>query len=60
MDTLTKIKDVELHEIRLAKKVETKVKVTMSMGKDLIGNFTVQDTFTKSKASITFDGGEVF
>ena len=53
-----RIKEVELYGIRLAEKAEMKVKVTMSMGKDLIGGFVVQDIFTRSKASISFDGGE--
>lgn len=49
--------DTKLDNVRLAKTGEAKFKVTMRMGKDLIGNFTVQDTWTRSKVSIDFDGG---
>ena len=49
--------DAALGDIRIAKKGVTKFKVTMRMGKDLIGNFVVQDTWTRNKISTDFDGG---
>lgn len=49
--------DAELDNVRTAKKGATKFKVTMRMGKDLMGNFIVQDTWTRSKVSVDFDGG---
>ena len=60
MDAPVEIKEVELRGIREAKKADTKVKITMGIRKDLIGNFTAQDMFTKSKVSIAFNGGGAF
>ena len=58
LDLPTEIaEDAALCDIRIAKKGVTKLKVTMRMGKDLIGNFVVQDTCTRSKISVDFDGG---
>jgi len=50
------IKSVNLAGIRFAKKGVPRVKATLMLGKDLIGKFTVEDTFTKSVASAVFDG----
>lgn len=53
LDVLVEIaEDAELNNIRLAKKEEAKFKVTMRMGKDLIGDLTAQDTWTKTKSSL--------
>ena len=52
--------DAVLNNIRLSKKGGAKFKVTMQMGKDLIGNLTAQDTWTKSKVSVDFDGAKLF
>jgi len=52
--------DAVLDNVRLSKKGGAKFKVTMRMGKDLIGNLTAQDTWTKSKVSIDFDGAKLF
>ena len=60
LDVPVEITTVELVNIRVAKKGESKVKATITLDKDLIGNFTVQDTFTKSKASTVFDGRVAF
>lgn len=57
LDVPVEITTVELVGIHVAKKGESKVKATMTLDQNLIGNFTVQDTFTKSKASTVFDGG---
>ena len=48
-----------LEKVRLGKKGEAKFKVTMEIGKDLIGQFTAQDTWTKYKVSSSFDGGRL-
>jgi hypothetical protein len=49
------IKDVELHGIKMAKKSDTRMKVTMKMNRGLKSHFTAQNVFTKSKASVNFD-----
>jgi len=56
MDAPIIITTVDLTGIRFAKKGVPKVKATLMLGKDLIGKFTVEDTFTKSGASAVFDG----
>ena len=33
------------------------MEATIGLGKDLIANYTVQDTFTKSMATAVFNGG---
>jgi hypothetical protein len=47
---------VELSGLRVAKKGITKVKATLEVRKDLVGLLAVEDTSTKSVASIVFDG----
>lgn len=59
LDAPVEIGKVELHGIRKAKKADTKVKVTLELGKDLVGTMTAQDVFTKSRASIEFQGRTV-
>ena len=57
LDTYVEIADdAVLNNIRLAKRGEAKFRVTMQMDKNLTGNFSAQDTWTKSKVSIDFDG----
>ncbi len=48
-----------LEKVRIGKKGEAKFKVTMEIGKDLIGQVTAQDTWTKCKVSSSFDGGRL-
>lgn len=54
------IAKLELSELRVAKKGKTKVKITLKVEKDLVGLLAVEDTFTKSKKSMTFDAGIAF
>jgi len=51
---------VELNGLRVAKEGVTKVKTTMRIGKDLMGSLKAQDSYTKSVASVVFDGGAAF
>ncbi len=57
MHAPVEIQSVELDGVRLAKKGDAKVKIRMGLGTDLVGNFTAQDRFTRSKVSVVFDGG---
>lgn len=59
-DAPVNIAKVELSGLRVAKKGITKVRTILRVEKDLVGLFTVEDTFTKSKKSITFDAGTAF
>ena len=45
-----------LEKIQIRKKRKAKFKVTMEIGKDLIGQVTAQDTWTKCKVSSSFEG----
>jgi len=60
LDAPTEIGMLKLTRIRVAKKGVPKVVLTLSLHQDLIGCLTVQDTFTKSRASTTFDGSAAF
>jgi len=60
LDAPIKLARVNLPGIRVAKEGVTKLKATMSIGKNLVGRFDVYDTYTKSKASVAFDGGAAF
>ena len=53
----TEIAKTELNGLRVAKEGVTKMKATMTIGKDLSGTFKVQDNYTKSVASVRFDAG---
>ena len=53
----TNLAGVELPGIRVAKEGVTKIKATMSLGKNLVGTLHVYDTYTRSAASVVFDGG---
>ena len=50
-----KIKGVELHGIRIAKKSNIKIRITMRMNRDLKSYFTAQNIFIKSKININFN-----
>lgn len=54
-DAPSNIAKVKLFDLRVAKKGIIKVKVILRVEKNLVGFFLVEDTFTKSKKSITFD-----
>jgi hypothetical protein len=56
LHTPVEIQKTELGGIRLAKRTDTQVKVSMTMERDLNGLFVAQDVFTKSKISVAFDG----
>lgn len=53
----TELARTELNGLRVAKEGVTKMKATMTIGKDLSGTFKVQDNYTKSVASVRFDAG---
>jgi Hsp70 protein len=50
------IANVTLDGLRIAKKEDTKMKVQMEIGKDLVGTVRAWDAFTRSTASVTFNG----
>ena len=50
------IANITLNGLRIAKKEDTKMKVRMEIGKDLVGTVTAWDAFTRSTASVTFNG----
>ena len=54
------VKSICLKKVQIGKKEEVKFKVTMKIGKDLIGQVTTQDTWTKYKVSSFFDGRRLF
>lgn len=61
LDTPVEIaEDAVVDNIGSSKKGEAKFKVTMRMDKDLVGTFSAQDTWTKRKVSIDFDGAKAF
>lgn len=53
----TELAKIELNGLRVAKEGLTKMKATMTIGKNLSGTFKVQDNHTKSAASVRFDAG---
>lgn len=53
----TELAKVKLNGLRVAKEGVTRMKATMRIGKDLIGSFKAQDSYTKSVASVVFDAG---
>ena len=53
----TELAKTKLNGLRVAKEGVTKMKATMTIGKDLRGTFKVQDNYTKSVASVRFDAG---
>ncbi|KAL9009738.1 MAG: hypothetical protein Q9173_005261 [Seirophora scorigena] len=53
----TELAKTELNGLRVAKEGVTKMKATMTIGKDLSGTFKVQDNYTRSVASVRFDAG---
>lgn len=55
----TELARTELNGLRVAKEGVTKMKATMTIGKDLSGTLKVQDNYTKSIASVRFDAGAV-
>jgi len=59
-DAPVDITKVELSGLRFTKKGITRVKVTLGVGKDLVGLFAVKNTYTKSKKSIVFDAELAF
>lgn len=54
-DVPSNLATFELSGLRVAKKGIPKIKTTLRIGKDLLGFFAVEDIFTKSKKSVTFD-----
>ena len=50
----------ELRGIRDAKAGVAKMKATMRLDRDLIGDFEVHDRYIKSAASVVFNAGRVF
>ena len=59
-DAPVNIAKVELSGLRVAKIGVTKVRTMLRVEKNLVGRFAVEDTFTKSKKSVTFDAGTAF
>lgn len=60
LDASVNIAKIKLSNLRIAKKRITKVRTMLRLEKDLVGRFAVEDTFTKSKKSVTFDAGTAF
>jgi hypothetical protein len=60
LDLPVKLHGLDLAGIRVAKKEGTEMKATMTMAKNLIGSLSVYDTYTRSAASVVFDGGPAF
>lgn len=52
----TQITYISLNGLRIAEKRDTRLKVRVEIGKDLVGTVTAWDVFTRSTASIKFDG----
>ena len=57
MDLPVEIRTLDLHNVPFADTYVPKLWTTMMLDKDLTGRFTVEDHFTKSMASTTFDAG---
>jgi Hsp70 protein len=59
-DVPIKLLGFGLGELRPEKQSWWQIKITMHLGKDLIGRLEVKSKCTKSRDSITFDGGVAF
>jgi len=57
MDLPVEIETLDLHNVQFADIYVPRLRTTMMLEKDLTGRFTVEDLFTKSMASTTFDAG---
>ena len=54
-DAPSNLATFELSGLHVAKRGRSKIRTTLRIGKELLGFFAVEDTFTKSKKSVTFD-----
>jgi len=60
LEVPTELASIKLNGIRVGKKGISKMKATMEIGKDLVGEFRMRDSFTQSTVSVMFDGGAAF
>lgn len=60
LEAPVEIARVEWNGMRFGKAGVAKLRATMRIGRDLVGNFRVHDVYTKSVVSVDFDAGRAF